>query len=269
MRPNTQPAPAQTTTTGPNAATRPVNPTPATGAPGQPAGPAPIPAPIQATQANAKTINDLKNKMTADFPGLFNTEADFSATKAYALCSQGLRMRMERAKGMISTSIILISKKGGLLRPGLLVGNSKIGTKDLIISNLLTSKPFLMIKENPKTKLWDVINEDAGKSVVGAIKITQSNETRTVSFLQGTTEYTKIDFKCPVQKTGMCSSHKPSNLLNINVSGKFKNITFEENPNGELCKDDLEVNAYYPNGADALEFIALVSIFEVVAHELH
>lgn len=264
--PTTQPP---TTGAGNMAGQRPgTTPTPAAGGQQQqmPSG-ANVPMPsLGVTQA---TVDMLKGRLKADFAGSFNTDMDFTATKAYALCSQGMRLRMERSKGVITTSFILISKRGGLLRPGLLLGSNRIGAKELEIKNLLTGKAFLMIRENPKTKQWDVYNEDAQKSVVGGIKITQANETRSVSFLQGTTEFAKIDFRCPIQKTGMCSSHKPSALLNINVGGRFKNITFEENPNGEPCKDDMEVNAYYPNGADPLEFIALVSMFEVMAHELH
>lgn len=200
---------------------------------------------------------------------MFNTDADFLAAKLQASCSQGMRLRFERARGAITTHYIPILKKGGLLKPCALRGSSRIGTKDLTVQNVLTGKPFLIIKENLKNKTWDVTNAEANNGLVGGIRVSQNADVRMVSFLNGDREYAKIDFKCPVQKTGLCSSHKPSNLMNINVAGRFKSITFEENPNADQLKDDFEMNAYYPGGADALEFIALVAIFEVMAHELH
>lgn len=264
---NTKPgAPAPATTTAPAATTKPGAPAPAPTP--APATTKPTPAPAPAPAPGPGTA-ELKNKLKADFPGAFNADADFNATKAYLNCSQGLRLRLDRAKGMIATHYIPISKKGGLLRPGLLEGHSKVGSKQLVITNVLTGKAFLTLTHNDKTKAWDVINEDAGKTVVGSVKITQNNETRGVVYSQGTAELSKIEFKCPVQKTGMCSSHKPSNLLNINTTGKFKAVTFEENPNGEPCKDDFELNAYYPTAPEVNEFISLVACFEVMAHELH
>lgn len=272
MKP-TNAAPAPATTAAPRQTSPAPAPAPAAGAkPGAPA-PAPAPAAPKPTTAPAPAAPaqgaELKNKLKTEFQGLFNADADYNATKAYVNCSQGLRLRLERAKGMIKTNYIPISKKGGLLRPGLLEGHSKVGSKDLIVTNILTGRAFLTLKHNDKTKAWDVINEDAGKNVSGSVKIVQNGDVRTVAYSQGTAEVSRIEFKCPVQKTGMCSSHKPCNLLNINTTGKFKSITFEENPNGEPCKDDFELNAYYPNGADVNEFVSLVAIFEVMAHELH
>jgi len=268
--PTGQPAPAATKPTGTAPAQSPA-----------PASAQTKPAPQQTTTAPAQPTTtapaqplvtgnvDLKNKLRADFPGAFNTEADFAATKAYVNCSQGLRLRMDRAKGMIQTTYIPISKKGGLLRPGLLSGHGKVGAKELTIHNTLTGKAFLSLKHNDKTKAWDVYNEDAGKTVVGAVKITQNGDVRCVSYSQGTAELSKIEFKCPVQKTGICSSHKPATLHSINTTGKFKAVTFEENPNGEPCTNEFELNAYYPTAPDVNEFISLVACFEVMAHELH
>lgn len=275
---SSRPNPAPTTTAPPvgQAAPKPV--TPAQGTAGQP-----MPAPMAGAQpqmpganpgmmppaVNAQSIQALKSKLNTDFPGAFKSDLDYTAAKSLLLCSQGMRLKLERGKGMIVTTYIPISKKGGLLRPGFLQGNSKVGSKELAVTNLLTNKPFILIKHNASTKLWDVVKEEESKITAGTVKVTQSGDNRSVSFLQGTSEFAKIEFKCPVQKTGMCSSHKPSNLLNINTSGKFKTVTFEENPNGEPCKDDFELNAYYANGPDALELTALIALFEVMAHELH
>lgn len=220
-------------------------------------------------QTSAQTAA-LKAKLRNDFQGLFNTDVEFNASKAFPICSQGLRFRMERQRGSIISQFIPISKRGGLLRPAVLESNNKIGSKTIVINNLLTNKPFLSIVENPKTKLWDVINEEIGKqSIAGSVKISQAGDVRSITYMVGTAQMSKIDFKCPVQKTGMCSSHKPCNLLNVFVKSEFKSTQFEENPNGEPCKDDLEMNAYYPNGIETNELISLVAILEVMAHELH
>ena len=220
-------------------------------------------------QTSAQTAA-LKAKLRNDFQGLFNTDVEFNASKAFPICSQGLRFRMERQRGSIISQFIPISKRGGLLRPAVLESNNKIGSKTIVINNLLTNKPFLSIVENPKTKLWDVINEEIGKqSIAGSVKISQAGDVRSITYMVGTAQMSKIDFKCPVQKTGICSSHKPCNLLNVFVKSEFKSTQFEENPNGEPCKDDLEMNAYYPNGIETNELISLVAILEVMAHELH
>lgn len=212
---------------------------------------------------------ELKNKLKADFATAFQSDVDYNATKAYAGASQGLRFRMDRQKGAIKTSYIMISKKGGLLRPGLLEGQTRVGAKEIVLTNILVGKPALTIKENPKTKTWDVLNNEAANSQVGAVKVGQNGDIRTVTFLSGANEVAYLHFRCPVQKTGMCSGPKPANLFNIGINGKFKCVTFEENPNGEPCKDELEINAYYPTAPDATEFIALVALLEVMALELH
>lgn len=210
----------------------------------------------------------LRLALQNQFPGVF-TNDDFTVSKVFNTSSQGLRFKMERTKTNIRTSFFLISKKGGLLKPAFLVSDAKIDAKEYEVNNIITGKPFLIIKENLKAGSWDIINKEPGQNVIGAVKIKQNGDIRSVEYSQSNMEFGKIDFKCPVQKTGMCSSHKPSNLYNINVAGKFKNLNLEENPNGDVCKDDLEINAYYPSAPDVNEFISLIALLQVLSHELH
>lgn len=212
--------------------------------------------------------SNLKSKLKTDFPDSFATEADFASTKALINASQGLRLRMDRRKLDMTLSFIPISKKGGLLKPGILTSTFKTASKELIVYSTLTGKPFLTFKHDAKNKCWNVTNNEASDAAAGTVKTTQNAETRTISFAVGNLDVGSISFKCPVQKTGMCSSHKPCNLNRINLSGKFKNTSLEENPNAEACKDDLEVNAYYPNGIDNNEVLALLSVFQVAFLEL-
>ena len=252
--------------------TQPAGPAPA---PGQPAGqspqqpnPAQVPAGAPRPQAQDAPA-DLRTRIKTDFPNNFNTDADFGVGKVYSICSQGIRFRLERSKGLIRTKVLLISKKCGILKPEFLVADIKVGIKEYAVFNNATKKPFLTFKHNDKTQTWDVLNNEGGNSTAGSVKVIQNNEIRSVVYSQGNVEAARVDFKCPVQKAGMCSSVKPANLLNIGLNGKFRSVTLEENPNGEPCANDLEVNAYYPTNPDQNEFIALVSILNVMARELH
>ena len=210
----------------------------------------------------------MKVKIRNDFGNVFTTDADFVAAKVYSICSQGLRFRLERSKGLIKTRVLLISKKCGLIKPEFFVSDIKTGLKECLIFNNATKKPFLTIKQNDKTLQWDVANNESGNSVVGSIKVSQNGEIRSVIYTQQGAETNRLDFKCPIQKAGMCSSAKPANLHNIGLNGKFRAVSLEENPNGEACQNDLEVNAYYPTSPDQNEFIALVSTLTVMAREL-
>lgn len=175
---------------------------------------------------------------------------------------------MDRNKNIIKTQCYLISKKGGLLRPAFLTAEINTTKKEFTILNDFTNKPFLLIKENDKTKNWDVVNQEAGNNAIGLVKVTQNNQVRSVGYQQGTQEFGKIDFKCPVQKTGICSSAKPSELFNIGVNGKFATVQLEENPNAEACKNDLEVNSYFVGNVDQNIFAANVVLLNMMAREL-
>lgn len=233
--------------------------------------PAPAPAPAQAGAQKpgpADPMTDFKARVKAEFGNEFASDAAFGTFNVGSKVSQGLRFRLERTKGLIRTKVLLISKKGGLLKPEFLSGEIKTGVKEIAVLNNAIRRQFLSLKQNDKTQQWDVANTEASNNVVGTIKIAQAGDIRTVIYAQGSAEIGRIDFKCPVQKSGICSSAKPANLLNIALNGKLRSVTFEENPNGEACQNDLEINAYYPTTPDQNEFIALVAMLTAVAREL-
>ncbi len=244
------------------------------GAPTQQGALAPAqPAPVQ-PQAGAQRpaqldpISDLKARVKADFGNEFATDAGFSTFNFYSKVSQGLRFRLERGKGIIKTKVWFISKKGGLLKPEFLSGEIKTGLKEVSVLNNVIKRQFLSLKQNDKTQLWEVANPEVSNNVVGTIKIVQNNDIRSVVYTQNGAEIGRLDFKCPVQKSGFCSSAKPATLLNIALSGKLAAVTFEENPNGEACQNDLEINAYYPTIPDQNGFVALVAMLTALAREL-
>ena len=211
---------------------------------------------------------DLKAKLKADFPAL-TADADFLAAKVYSTCSQGVRFRLERSKGVIKVRVLLISKKCGLIRPEFLFSEIKLaGAKECVVINNATKKPFLTIKQNDKTLQWEVLNNEAGNGLIGSIKVAQSGDIRSLGFSQNGAQTSSLGMKCPVQKAGFCSSTKPASLLNIAINATLKGITLEENPNGEACQNDLEVNAYYQVAPEQQEFITLISLLTVMAREL-
>jgi len=262
------PAPGQNKPTGQPAGPAPAQPT------GQPTGQSPQqPAPTQGQPAGNKPPTqdphaDLKTKLRFDFTNVFNSEADFNVAKVYSICSQGFRFHFVRSKGLIHCKVLLISKKTGLYKPEFLVSDLKLNLKECVVLNNITKKPYLTIKQNDKTQHWDVTNHENGNTFAGSVRVAQNNEIRSVIYTQGGQETARIEFKCPIQKTGICSSAKPANLNGIGLNGKFRSVTLEENPNGELCQNDLEINALYPNNPDQNEFIALVSLLHVMAREL-
>ena len=77
----------------------------------------------------------MKVKIRNDFGNVFTTDADFVAAKVYSICSQGIRFRLERSKGLIKTRVLLISKKCGLIKPEFFVSDIKSGLKECVIFN--------------------------------------------------------------------------------------------------------------------------------------
>lgn len=163
---------------------------------------------------------------------------------------------------------MLISKKTGLIKPAFFTSDIKTAVKEIVINNNATGRAFLTIKFNDKTQQWDVANNEGGNNVVGSIKVNQNGDIRSVIFSQGAAETSRVELKCPIQKGGCCSSPKPNNLHNVGLNSKFRAVTLEENPNGEACQDDLEINAYYPVAPDLNEFISLISTLHVLAREV-
>ena len=70
----------------------------------------------------------------------------------------------------------------------------------------------------------------------------------------------------------MCSSAKPADLNNLTVSSKQKcRFDMDENPNGELFKEEYELNAMFDTNdrpPQLIEYIGLVSCLQIMAREL-
>lgn len=266
-------------TTQPPATTQPAN---------KPAGPAPAPAqtkpgPATAPPAQQKPTppaptkavpaapvlpdtTQVKASIRAKFPNDFLTDADFSATKIDTVTAQGLRFRMDRNRGEIITQFLPILKFGGLLKPGLLYAKSKIGAKQVDIFNLFTGKMFLTLRHNGKG--WEIVNVENNNTVQGLVQVAQDKEVKVVNVLVGNNKTIECRFKCPPQKTGCCAAPRPAQLLSINFIAQIKGADVEENPNGDACKDNFEVNAYYRAAHDAAEFALIVAMFQIAAVEL-
>lgn len=255
-----------------NANQKPGSPAPAP-APAQQGGPAPAqqgsPAPAQRTVA--KNPAELKQQIKTQFGMMFGSDSDFTISKTYSTIAQGFRFRLDRQKGTIRTLYIPISKKGGLMKPGLLECEGKV-KGIMVIHNILTGKPALTMTEDAKTRTWSLVNNEAGNAPCGQVKVVQDKDNITFSFVYNGQASSSISVFCPVRKGGMCSSPKPAALHSVKFQGKFRSgITFEENPNGDLCKDDLEINAVFNDtmSPDMLEFISLVGVMQAMAVELY
>ena len=222
-------------------------------------------------QATQGTVEGLKAKIKSEFGVMFGADADFVISKTYSTIAQGWRFRLERLKGAIKTYFIPISKKGGLMAPGLLLCNGK-DKSEMVILNQLTGKPAIVMKEDAKLRLWNIFNSEAGNAPLGCIKVSQLKDTLNFSFVWNNSENSSISIKAPMRKSGICSSPKPVTLYNIGLTGKFKSdLTFEENPNGEACMNDLEINTVYSEKKmpEMLEFIGFVCLFQAMAVELY
>lgn len=231
----------------------------------QPASPAPARGPA------ARNAAELKQQIKSQFGLMFGSDSDFTISKTYSTIAQGFRFRLDRQKGTIKTVFIPISKKGGLMRPGLLECDGKVkGT--MVINNLLTGKPALTMTEDPKARTWSIVNNEGNNAPIGQVKISQQKDLMTFSFVWNSQSTNSITVFCPVRKGGLCSSPKPAALHSAKFEGKFKSgMIFEENPNGDLCKDDLEINAIFKDGVspDMLEFLSLVVLMQAMAVELY
>ncbi len=237
--------------------------------------PVPVGARLPAGQLGGSNIfpgsAEIKAKIRTDFGLSFGSDGDFVISKVYSSVAQGFRFRLDRNRTTIKTSIIPISKRGGLLRPGLLSADDTF-KPEIAINNILTGKPGITLKEtDPKMKIWNVLNMEAGGASVGQVKVVQSGERKIVSFLSNNQELLSFGFRCPVQKTGMCSSAKPADLNKMGFDGKFKcKIELEENPNGDLFKEEFELNVMFDinQPPQLIEYIGLVSALVVCGHEL-
>jgi hypothetical protein len=238
--------------------------------------PAPTPAPAQATQAPAGgDAAALKTKLKAEFPGVFMTDADFTFSKTTMTASQGFRFRLDRTKADIKTKIIPIGKKGGLLTPGFAHSTVPVKEVESSVLNTFNNQPVLKFKAlaNPAgtTEVYNA--EVPGGVAVGNVKVSQSGDIRTVVFTTTATPPTELvaaSFFCPLQKGGCCSSPAPAKLNGIRfaLSKAPRGVTIEENPNGDACVNDLEINVYFQDGIDQPNLVALTAVLQVAAREL-
>jgi hypothetical protein len=208
----------------------------------------------------------VKTSIRTKFPNDFQTDADFTATKIDTVTAQGLRFRMDRNRGELVTQFLPILKFGGLLKPGLLYAKFKIGAKQIDIFNIFTGKMFLTLRHTGKG--WEIVHVENNNTVQGVIQVTQDKEVKVITVLVNNNKTSECRFKCPPQKTGCCAAPRPAQLLSINFVAQTKGADFEENPNGDVCKDNLEVNAYYRAAHDAAEFALIVAMFQIAAVEL-
>lgn len=221
-------------------------------------------------QQMGASVDSLKMRIKSEFGVMFGTDTDFVISKTYSSIAQGWRFRMERNKNSIKTSFIPISKKGGLLRPGLLLSNGRNNT-EMVIINQLTGKAAFTMNENPKLKVWNIYNNEAGNAPLGSVKVTHQKDIISFIFTLNGSEVCSISIKAPVRKSGICSSPKPASLYGIQLSGKFSSgLQFEENPNGEACMNDLEINAIYADKMpEFLEFVGMICLLQAMAVELY
>jgi hypothetical protein len=248
-------------------------------APGTQAPATQAPAPVQAqAPAQAPQGGDaaaLKTKLKAEFPGVFMSDADFTFSKATITAAQGFRFRLERSKTDIKTKIIPIGKKGGLLVPGFAHSAVPVKEVESSILNTFNNQPVLKFKAlaNP-AGTTEVYNAEVPASVpAGTVKVSQSGDIRTVVFTTTASppaELVAASFFCPLQKGGCCSSPAPAKLNGIRfaLSKAPRGVTIEENPNGDACINDLEINVYFQDGIDQPSLMALAAVLQVAAREL-
>lgn len=239
-------------------------PAPATAAQQKPTPPAPKPA----VPAFAfPDVTAAKNTLRTRFPNMFNTDGEFNAMNVDTTTAQGFRFKMERSAGLLTTQFIPILKFGGLLKPGLLLSKTKFLSKQIDIMNLFTQKTFITLRLQAN-KTWDIVNAENNNAVQGNIKVSQEGDIKKIQLLLNNVKKIEAQFKCPVQKTGCCAAPRPAQLLSIGFSIVSNGADFEENPNGDACKDSLEVNAYYKSARDAGDFIMYAALLQVAAIEL-
>lgn len=240
-------------------------PAPAPGAPQQPAAGAP---PAQA----GGDINALKTRLRTEHPTVFLSDADFLFSKAIINATQGFRFRLDRNKTEVKTRFIPIAKKGGLLHPGFAHSASDVKSPEYSLVNTFTNQPVLRLKPLAQPGTTEVHNgELATNSLIGHVKVTQNGDTRTVVFSsqQPVNELVSLTFFCPLQKGGCCSSPAPAKLNPLRLAlGKIPKVTAEENPNGDPCNNDLEINFTYPEGIEVHYLMGLAAALQVAAREL-
>ena len=220
-------------------------------------------------------IAALKNRLKTDYPAAFASDNDFTFTKATTTAAQGFRFRLDRTKTEIKTRFTPIGKKGGLLVPGFAHSVNAVKAPEFTLLNHFNNQPVLKLKPlaNPVGTQEVYNTEIAATAPVGTVKVTQNGDIRSVAFTTAggpATELVTATFFCPLAKAGCCSSPAPAKLNGIRFAlGKApRGVTIEENPNGDACLNDLEINVYFPEGIDGPNLIAISAVLQVVAREL-
>ena len=227
--------------------------------------------PQNPTPADNSSLAGLKEQIVKQFGVLFGSDSQFVVSKAFSVVFRGIRFSLERKPNEpVTTKIVPISKRGGLLKPGYLEG--KATPTGRVINNLLTSKPALNLVRKDKTYL--VHNAECHDVLIGSIHVSQENGSRRISFQQDNKEIGSIKFVFNQPRSGWCcAARAPPGLFNIGMATDFKSHKFQvdENPNGDDCRTTFEANFEYASGATTpslTEFLALISLLEVAAVEL-
>jgi hypothetical protein len=208
-----------------------------------------------------------KALLRTKFTNLFQTDAEFASLNVDSIIAQGMRFKMERGIGTLTTHFIPILKFGGLLKPGLLWSKSTFASKKIELYNVLNQKVYLTFQQQAD-KSWEVKSTENNNSVIGIVKVSQNNTKRFVQLFVNNTKSIECNFECPVQKSGCCAAPRPANLNSIQFTMTAPGPDIEENPNGDVPKDSLEINCYYRLSRAVNELNLYVPLLQIAAFEL-
>lgn len=232
----------------------------------KPTPPAPKPAVAAVVLPDSTPAKTL---LRTKFPNLFQNDGEFATLNADSVTAQGMRIKMERGTGYLTTHFLPILKFGGLLKPGLLWSRSAFIAKKIEVYNILNQKPFMALQQQGE-KSWEAKSPENNNSLICTIKVVQKDLKRHIEVSVNNAKVIECSFVCPIQKVGCCAAPRPANLNGIQFALAAPNPNFdcEENPNGDACKDSLEFNIYYRPNRSQNEFNLMVALFQVVAFEL-
>lgn len=242
----------------------------------KPTQPATAPAQQKTTQSLPKAaiasvvfpdVTAAKTLLRTKFANSFLSDAEFASSNVDSKIAQGMRFKMERGIGTLTTHFIPILKFGGLLKPGLLWSKSTFASKKIELYNVLNQKVYMTFQQQTD-KSWEVKNTENNNSVIGIVKVSQNNTKRSVQLFVNNAKSIECNFECPVQKSGCCAAPRPANLNNIQFTMSAPGPDIEENPNGDVPKDSLEINCYYRLSRAANELDLYVPLLQIAAFEL-
>ena len=197
----------------------------------------------------------------------FKNQEDFSSYSIFSHAAQGIRFRFDRQPTEIMARFILISRRGGLIKPGFLYSRSKLSAKSHEIFNQYTGQVIIQLNQIKKGT-WRM-NVKEKNDIAGAdIVVEQKGEERVLTYAKSKDTCCSISFLCPAKKMVLCGSQKPTNLLNIQMRGELYAMEFEENPNCNTCENDFELNLFMNKNIPCEDFYSLVSLLQIAADEL-